>query len=90
MRFKCPIYTTEDILKKAGIILDFEKEAAVQPGAEPVTSPKNVQVLDSSFMEEIRKSNLQELKDLLEEAVKDENYEKASLIRDEINRRKKK
>jgi uncharacterized protein len=90
LRFKCPIYTTEDILKKAGIILDFEKEAAVQPGAEPVTSSKSVQVLDSSFMEEIRKSNIQELKDLLEEAVKDENYEKASMIRDEINRRKKK
>jgi len=89
LRFKCPIYTTEDILKKAGIILDFEKEAAVQPGAEPVPSARNVQILDSSFMEEIRKSNLQELKELLEEAVKDENYEKASLIRDEINRRKK-
>jgi protein-arginine kinase activator protein McsA len=40
-------------------------------------------------MEEIRKSNLQELKDLLDEAIKDENYEKASLIRDEINKRKK-
>jgi bifunctional DNase/RNase len=89
LRFKCPIYTTEDILKKAGIILDFEKEAAVQPGGEPVASPRNIQVLDSSFMEEIRKSNLQELKELLDEAVKDENYEKASLIRDEINRRKK-
>ncbi len=89
LRFKCPIYTTEDILKKAGIILDFEKEAAVQPGAEPVTTTRNIQVLDSSFIEEIRKSNLQELTDLLEEAVKDENYEKASLIRDEINRRRK-
>ncbi len=89
LRFKCPIYTTEDILKKAGIILDFEKEAAVQPGAEPVASARNIQVLDSSFMEEIRKSNLEELKELLDEAVKEENYEKASLIRDEINRRKK-
>jgi bifunctional DNase/RNase len=89
LRFKCPIYTTEDILKKAGIILDFEKEAAVQPGAEPVPAPRNIQVLDSSFMEEIKKSNLQELKDLLDEAVKEENYEKASLIRDEINRRQK-
>jgi bifunctional DNase/RNase len=89
LRFKCPIYTTEDILKKAGIILDFEKEAAVQQGTEPVASPRNIQVLDSSFMEEIRKSNLQELKDLLDEAIKEENYEKASMIRDEINRRKK-
>ncbi len=89
LRFKCPIYTTEDILKKAGIILDFEKEAAVQTGAEPVTTGRNIQVLDNSFLEEIRKSNIQELKELLDEAVKDENYEKASLIRDEINRRKK-
>jgi hypothetical protein len=89
LRFKCPIYTTEDILKKAGIILDFEKEAAVQPGGDPVSAPRSIQVLDTSFMEEIRKSNLQELKDLLDEAIRDENYEKASMIRDEINRRKK-
>jgi uncharacterized protein len=89
LRFKCPIYTTEDILKKAGIILDFEKEAAVQPGGDPVTSPRNIQVQDSSFLDEIRKSNLEELKDLLDAAIRDENYEKASLIRDELNRRKK-
>jgi hypothetical protein len=89
LRFKCPIYTTEDILKKAGIILDFEKEAAVQPGADPASSPRNIQVQDSSFLEEIRKSNLEELKELLDEAVKDENYERASLIRDELNRRKR-
>jgi uncharacterized protein len=88
LRFKCPIYTTEEILKKAGIILDFEKEAAVQPGADPV-SPRNIQVQDSSFLEEIRKSNPEELKELLDEAIRDENYEKASMIRDELNRRKK-
>jgi uncharacterized protein len=89
LRFKCPIYTTEDILKKAGIILDFEKEAAVQPGGDPVVSPRNIQVQDNSFLDEIRKSNLEELKELLDEAIRDENYEKASLIRDELNRRKK-
>jgi uncharacterized protein len=89
LRFKCPIYTTEDILKKAGIILDFEKEAAVQPGGDPLTPPRNMQVQDNTFLEEIRKSNLEELKELLDEAIRDENYEKASLIRDELNRRKK-
>jgi uncharacterized protein len=89
LRFKCPIYTTEDILKKAGIILDFEKETAVQQGGDPISSPRNIQVQDNSFMEEIKKSNLQELQDLLDEAIRDENYEKASLIRDELNRRKK-
>ena len=88
LRFKCPIYTTEDILKKAGIILDFEKETAVQQGSDPISSPRNIQVQDSSFMEEIKKSNQQELQDFLDEAIRDENYEKASLIRDELNRRK--
>jgi protein-arginine kinase activator protein McsA len=34
--------------------------------------------------------NLEELQESLEEAIKNENYERASLIRDEINRRKKK
>ena len=89
LRFKCPIYTTEDILKKAGIILDFEKEAAVQQSGDPISTPRNIQVQDNSFLEEIKRSNLQELQDLLDEAIRDENYERASLIRDELNRRKK-
>jgi uncharacterized protein len=88
LRFKCPIYTTEDILKKAGIILDFEKEAVVQQGTDPVSPPKNIKVQDDSFLEELKKSSLEELNDLLDEAIRDENYEKASLIRDELNRRK--
>jgi len=88
LRFKCPIYTTEDILKKAGIILDFEKESTVQQGSDPISSPRKIQVQDNSFMEEIKKSNQQELQDLLDEAIRDENYEKASLIRDELHRRK--
>src|SRR4030042_1463234 len=62
LRFKCPIYTTEEILKQAGIILDFEKEAAVQPGNDPAVRPREVHIQDSSFTEEIKKSNLQELK----------------------------
>ena len=89
LRFKCPIYTTEEILHKAGIILDFEKEATIQTGNEPVGASRNIPVHDSTFYEELKKNNLLELKDLLDEAIKDEDYEKASIIRDEINRRKK-
>jgi bifunctional DNase/RNase len=88
LRFKCPIYTTEEILKKAGIILDFEKESAVQASGDP-TPPKNIHVQDTSFMDELKNNNLQELKELLNEAITEEDYEKASLIRDEINKRKK-
>ncbi len=89
LRFKCPIYTTEEILKKAGIILDFEKEAAVQTGGDPAAPPKNIHVQDPSFADDLKKSNLQELQELLNDAIMEENYEKASQIRDEINRRKK-
>jgi uncharacterized protein len=89
LRFKCPIYTTEEILKKAGIILDFEKEAAVQTGNDPASPSRSIHVQDPTFADELKNNNLQELKDMLNEAILEENYEKASQIRDEINRRKK-
>ena len=31
LRFKCPIYTTEEIITKAGIVLDFDKENPAEP-----------------------------------------------------------
>lgn len=89
LRFKCPIYTTEEILKKAGIILDFEKETVSHSDNDADEPSKDPPVQDSSFSEELKRNNLQELKNLLNEAIMEENYEKASMIRDEINRRKK-
>jgi len=88
LRFKCPIYTTEEIMRKAGIILDFEKEAAVQAGNDPITPPRKIHIQDTTFTEELKKNNLQELKELLDKAITNEDYERASLIRDEMNRRK--
>jgi len=89
LRFKCPIYTSEDILRKAGIILDFEKEAAVKSNPKSESDPENFDVQKHSSMEELKNASLEELKELLDEAVKNEDYEKASQIRDEIKRRKK-
>lgn len=86
LRFRCPIYTTEEILTKAGIIIDFEKESEelaetdepleedLEPQKKPITN------LSETSMDELQK--------LLKEAVKEEDYERASQIRDEINRRK--
>ncbi len=89
LRFKCPIYTTEDILKKAGIILDFEKEAAVSSSSRSEPSSGDIDIPSASFRDELKNNNIDELKELLEEAVKNEDYEKASVIRDEIKKRKK-
>lgn len=90
LRFSCSIYTTEDILAKSGIVIDIEPESK---GGEPSSA--------SSFFtdpasgkkrppEELHDFNVSELKDMLQDAIKNENYEKASDIRDEINRRNKK
>jgi uncharacterized protein len=85
LRFKCPIYTTEDILTRAGIVIDFENEARTRK-SEPEESKVEVTV---SAHEELKELDLEELKDLLDEAINKENYERASIIRDEINRRSK-
>ena len=80
LRFRCPIYTTEDILSKAGIVMESDdlKEATKEPTGKKSGS-------SSSFSQ----YTLQELEELLNEAVQNEDYEKASVLRDEINNRKK-
>ena len=82
LRFKCPIYTTEDILSKAGIILDPESASHVDFGDEPKRS-------SSKKESEFDRYTLTELTDMMNEAINNENYERASKVRDEINRRQK-
>ncbi len=82
LRFRCPIYTTEEILKKAGIVLELEDENSPirsfsDDDIEPVTSSTYAQY------------SLTELRDMLSEAIQNEDYEKASFIRDEIKKREK-
>jgi bifunctional DNase/RNase len=87
LRFKCPIYTTDEIIERAGIVLDFGKESSAK-GAETETSPGEGEVSQPPDMEEFRDLSVKELHALLEEAVNKEDYERASLIRDELKQRK--
>ena len=77
IRFHCPIFTTEDIMSQAGIL--FEDE---EPSAETTDTP------DDDLYSDFRNLNLAELEEELQKAVDAEDYEKASLIRDEIRKRK--
>lgn len=89
LRFKCSIYTTEEILTKSGIVIDIEPETAKdKPSASSrfFTDPAPGSRKSS---EELRDFSISELKEMLQEAIKNENYEKASDIRDEISRRNK-
>jgi bifunctional DNase/RNase len=86
IRFKCPIYTYEFILKSAGIVLDDESSSSAEiEGAETeaeTTEP-------SAEKGEYKSKSTEELKGLLQNALDDEQYELASKIRDELNNRKK-
>lgn len=82
LRFNCPIYTTEDILEKAGIVLDIEEgETGPMPEKEETDQSKDTEV------QALKHLSLAELNMLLDEAVLKEDYEKASRIRDEIKKR---
>ena len=83
LRFSCPIYTTEDILERAGIVIEFENEHNQEDWQQPISEESN------RGKYEYGKYNAAELSEMLTHAVKDEDYEKASAIRDEINRRRK-
>lgn len=92
LRFKCPIYTTEEIVDKAGIVLDFDQSQEEGPSsnlAGKKEQPPEETFKPSSRSSDLEKKSLEELKLMLEKAVTDEDYEKASEIRDEIRRRQK-
>ncbi len=81
IRYSCPIFTHEDILKRAGIIIKRIDEKKEQINTEKDSSNKK---------ENISSYSLDKLNTLLKEAIQKENYEIASKLRDEINKRKKK
>jgi bifunctional DNase/RNase len=90
LRFGCPIYTTEAIVEKAGIVLDFEKGTDFEhPDApqEDKGEPKIEKKKRGTITTALDNISMEELKSMLSEAVSNEDYEKASEIRDEINRR---
>jgi len=80
VRFDCPVYTYESILSSAGILLDETEpeEDLIGEGMEETTQEKSGS-LESLTDEEL---NVQ-----MQEAVENEDYELASKIRDELNRR---
>ncbi|HBF89304.1 MAG TPA: hypothetical protein DDX39_11745 [Bacteroidales bacterium] len=82
LRFKCPIYTSSDILSKSGIVLDFGKEIKPKEKSEEEIVSKK-----SSGKVRFAQYNLAELNQMMEKAIAEENYELAKEIRDEISKR---
>jgi len=83
LRFNCPIYTTEEIISRAGIVIEIENEQGQEEWHQSVSDEP------LRGKHEYEKYTSAELNQMLNNAVNSEDYEKASAIRDEINRRKK-
>jgi uncharacterized protein len=90
LRFDAPIFTYKNILDKAGIYLK------VNPKKEDEEDTQDSILMDELIANEMepnaprenfKSKSLEELHNLLDEAVANEDYEKAAHIRDEISKR---
>lgn len=80
VRFDAPIYTTEQVLNEAGILLEIDNNNELP---EPETASE-------SETSDLRKLSTEELQILLDDAVREEDYDTAMEIQEELKRRNKK
>jgi bifunctional DNase/RNase len=88
VRFGYPIYTYENILESAGILM----EDTGSTGGKKKKAKQEVVVEEQSpggGNEDLKTMTLEELNNLLSEVLEGEDYIRAIAIRDEINSRKK-
>ena len=98
LRFNAPIFTYQNILDKAGIYLknsETESSTSKEEAEEIKRTELIIEDVLKDASEETETSNpstkksLKQLEEELDEAVKNEDYEKAAQLRDEISKRKK-
>lgn len=77
VRFGCPIYTYDNILESAGILMEEDDK-----------KKKVVVSHNDEGSDDLKKLSLPELESLLNTVLEHEDYIKAASIRDEINLRK--
>jgi bifunctional DNase/RNase len=81
VRFGCPIYTYENIIESAGILME--------DSAGKKKLPKETVTTEGGAKEDLGGLSLEDLNSLLSEVLEQEDYIRAIKIRDEINSRKK-
>ena len=83
IRYGCPIFTYEDILSRAGIIINSAHEERKGSKGLNLKEEEDKTVVPQG----INTFSLAKLKKMLADAIEQEDYEKASEIRDELNKR---
>lgn len=86
LRFESPIFTYENILAEAGIVLTDEEDE--EEKAEPKMESKvRVKKEKKSTAEDYKNYSVDKLNELLKDAIEKEDYERAAKIRDELSKR---
>jgi bifunctional DNase/RNase len=80
VRFNCPIYCEDFILEQAGV-------SAEEAAAEMQGTDEEVDLEELTAVEDPEKLSVDELQRQLDQALEREEYEKASRLRDEIQKR---
>ncbi len=80
VRFGCPIYTYDNILDQAGVMMDEELNPKQEMSA-------NIPASSVGKNDSLRTMSLEELNTLLTEVLESEDYIRAIAIRDEIKSR---
>lgn len=86
LRFDSPIFTYENILAEAGIVLTDEAEEEVEKKTESKSKAKK-EVTASRKSEDFKNYSVERLNELLKDAIDKEDYERAAKIRDELSKR---
>ncbi len=89
LRFNVPIYTVESIMSEAGILLsDISDDNSSETPSEKKSRKGTKQVKQiAEKSDQIKDLNNEQLKTMLEDALKNEDYENAAKLRDELNKR---
>jgi uncharacterized protein len=81
LRFNVPIYTYENVLSEAGISINESSKDDLMEDFDDEVKPQK------SFGELLKENPVEVLNTMLNEALANEEYEKAAKIRDELDRR---
>lgn len=93
IRFDCPIYTTEEIISRTGITFnEISNDIDNKDDEDSDEMPENT-MFEKEIEEEEKRmqyifDSIEELEEKLKIAIKNENFELATIIRDEMKSRK--
>ncbi len=89
VRYNCPIYAEQKVIEAAGVELEIRKmgEESTEEDVEANLDSEIEDKIKEVGKNDLKDYTLDELNTMMNLAIKEEDFEKASIIRDEINSR---